>query len=268
MSEYCLGSSDLELARLALQHEVWARPTAEVLDACGLAAGASAMDAGCGPGHVLELLRERVGPAGRVIALDESERWTALVRARAAERGWKNVEVVRSRLQDVELAASGLDLVFMRWVLSFPADPGAIVARLARLLRPGGRLAVLDYNHEGISIFPESPGFRAAVRATRAWYARGGGDAFIAGKLPRLFREAGLVLEQALPKVIVGGPGSPAFRWADAFFPHYSLAMEEAGLLSAGERRAFLDEWDARRRDPDAFFCSPIVIGMIARRAA
>src|SRR5262249_57221499 len=119
-----------------------------------------------------------------------------------------------------------------------------------------------------VSLFPESEGFRAIVRATRAMYAQSGGDAWIAARLPAIFRSAGLETPSMRPNVLCGGPGSPPFRWAGLFFPHFSEAMEAKGFLSAAERRRFLDEWAERERDPAAIFFSPIVVDAAARKTS
>jgi SAM-dependent methyltransferase len=212
------------------------------------------------------MLLERVGPSGSVVALDESPAWMRHLEARAAEAGRERVELVRARIQDVELARESFDLVFARWVIGFLPEPAAVIARLASFLRPGGVLAVQDYNHEGISVFPESAGFRAVVRGTRDTYARKGGDTWIAARLPGHLRRAGLELTVYEPRVLCGGPGSPAFRWADAFFTHHCHGMAEAGVVTADERDLFLREWAERKAHPDAVFFSPIVVGAAARK--
>jgi ubiquinone/menaquinone biosynthesis C-methylase UbiE len=264
---YILGANDHELARLEFQHSVWEQPTRELLGRAGARPGLRTLDAGAGPGCVTELLRELVGSSGRVVALDEAERWQPVHERRIAERGWSNVEFRRTRLEQAELEPQAYDLIYLRWVLSFVPEPAPVLERLARALAPGGRIVVHDYNHEGISLFPESPGFRASVRATRAWYAKSGGDTFVMGHLPRHLRAAGLKVVEHMPRVLCGGPESPAFRWAGAFFPHYSATMVEQGLMSAAERELFLREWAERERDPDSMFYSPIVTGTIAERA-
>lgn len=264
--EYVLGTSDHELARLGLQQEVWGAITSDFLDRVGVLAGQRALDLGCGPGFVVEMLRERVGAAGEVIGLDESPRWIQHVERRIAERGWDNVRALEGRAQEVQLEPASLDLVFLRWVLGFLPERTAVLRRLARALRPGGLLAVMDYNHEGVSLFPESAAFRAVIRATRELYATRGGDTWTMGAIPAIFRRAGLdpfVLE---PYVIAGGPGSPAFRWADAFFPFHTEGMVAQGVLGPQERERFLAEWQLRKADPNAIFFSPIVVGAAARR--
>ena len=129
------------------------------------------------------------------------------------------------------------------------------MARLAGAA-PGREAAIEDYNHEGISLFPPSRGFVAATRAGRDWYARSGGDTWIAGRLPGDLHAAGLTLTEVKANVLAGGPDSPAFRWADAFFPVYAPQWAEQGLLSEAELRTFQSEWEERKHDPDAIFFS------------
>jgi SAM-dependent methyltransferase len=268
MASYPLGTSDSELERLAFQHEVWGPVTRRFLERIGVARGARVLDLGCGPGLVSFDLARIVGEEGEVLALDESPRWIAHVEREAASKGIRNLRAVRLRVEEAELPAGRFDFVFARWVLSFVPDPAAVIRRVARALKPGGILAVEDYNHEGVSLFPESPGFRAVVRATRALYAKAGGDAWVAARAPAIFRAAGLELHSIVPNVLCGGPESGPFRWAGLFFPPFSASMEEQGLLGADERQAFLEEWAARERDPDAMFFSPIVVDAAARKPA
>ena len=266
MSEYVLGSDASELARLGLQQEVWGHVTERFLDRLRIPQGARVLDLGCGPGFVLESLHARLGAHGHITALDPSREWMAHLAQLVARRGWRNVHLVQARVQDAALEERSYDLIFARWVFSFLPEPAALVARLARALRPHGLLAVQDYNHEGISLFPESEGFRAVVRATRALYASRGGDVWAAARLPAHLRAAGLELCDYEANVLCGGPSTPAFRWADAFFPHHSAAMEAQGHLDPAERARFLEEWGARKRDPDAVFFSPIVVDCAARK--
>lgn len=267
MSEYVLGTSERERERLELQQRVFAPITSGFLDRVGVRRGARVLDLGCGPGLVTVELRERVGEEGEVVALDESESWKAPLQRLVSRHGWSNVRPVRARIEEVELEPDSFDLVFARWVLSFLADPQVAVERVARWLAPGGALAVIDYNHEGISCFPKSKGFEALIRATRDLYASRGGDLWLAGRLPRLFAQAGLATESYQAHVLCGGPDSDAFRWMDAFFPAHAAGMVAAGVLAEEERARFEREWEERRRDSTATFFSPIVVTAAGRRA-
>ena len=266
MSDYVLGTTDSELDRLQFQHEIWGPRTRALLDRIGVKPGARVLDLGCGPGTVTFELAERVGPRGAVVALDESPRWIEHVEGEIRRRGLTNVKTMRSRIQEAELEPGSFDLVFARWVLSFLPRPGEVVARISAAIVDGGAFAFQDYNHEGISLFPESQGFAAVVRATRAMYAQAGGDTWVAGRTGAIFREAGLETESIVANVICGGPDSPAFRWAGSFFPHFSGVMEQKGLLTSAERKQFLAEWAEREKNPDAMFFSPIVVDAMGRK--
>lgn len=266
MPEYVLGTNDAELARLSLQQEVWGIHTDRFLDRLSIRPGWRCLDLGCGPGFVLESLRKRVGESGSVVALDESPIWMAHLRKLVAERGWRNVSLLESKIESAPLEPGSFDLIFARWVLSFPPRVDEIVRRLASWLKPGGILAVQDYNHEGISLFPESAGFRAAVEGTRKLYRSGGGDPWIAGRLPGLCRAAGLEVVSVTPYGICGGPSSPAWRWADAFFPPFTEKMVLGGHIREEERQLFLREWAQRAANPDSMFFSPYLVDLATRR--
>jgi len=266
MSDYPLGTDPLELERLGFQHEVWGPVTNAFFERLGVEPGMRVLDLGCGPGFVSLELAQRVGPTGQVVALDEARHWTEWLALKARERGLANVRTVVARIEQADLPAASFDLVFSRWVFSFLSDPSAVATMLARALIPGGRLAIEDYNHEGVSIFPESEGFRAAVRATRALYKTSGGDQFVMGRIPAIFAAAGLETVEVHPNVLCGGPQSGAFRWADTFFPRYSAVYEQKGLMTPAERKQFLAEWEERKQNPLSMFYSPMVVDAVGRK--
>lgn len=261
---YLLGTSDAELDRLAFQHGLWGPVSEAFLDRLGIGPGMRVLDLGCGPGLLTADLLRRVGPDGHVTALDPSERWHGILRERLA--GAPNLELVHARVEEVELPAESFDLVVARWLFCFLEEPGEVLRRLFSALVPGGVVAIQDYNHEGISIFPDSPGFRAAVEATRGWFRDSGGDTWIAPKLPPLFRAAGLEPLQPHSTVLCGGPESDAFRWAELFFGYFAGVYLAEGRLTPEEHAVFEREWRERRDDPDSVFCSPIVMDMAGRK--
>src|SRR5262249_10491138 len=67
---YALGSNPAETARLRRQSDELRPYSAELLDRVGLKPGASAIDLGCGPSGILQLLSDRVSPGGRVTGVD------------------------------------------------------------------------------------------------------------------------------------------------------------------------------------------------------
>jgi len=266
---YVLGRNDEETARLQAQHDLWSPVTESFLDRLEIPAGARCAELGCGPGLVLDALRERAGTEGSVEAIDGSADWLVRIDERIAENGWANVTTRHADLRELELEDGAYDLLFARWVFSFLPDPEAIITRLAKALAPGGVLAIEDYNHYGVSAYPHSEGFWAIIQATRAMYASEGGDAFVAGRVPPAMASAGLELVDLTPNVLAGGPGSAVFQWGHDFFNSDSQLdnMQARGGLSDADRALFQEQWPKLCDTPGAMFYSPIVLDAAGRRA-
>jgi demethylmenaquinone methyltransferase/2-methoxy-6-polyprenyl-1,4-benzoquinol methylase len=114
------------------------------VDALGLEPGDEVLELGCGPGNSLGPLRERVGPAGRVVGVDASAGMVRRAGERVRAERWENVHVLRGDATRPPLADESFDAVYAAMSLSAMPDPlGAVDAGHERL-RPGGTLAVLD----------------------------------------------------------------------------------------------------------------------------
>jgi ubiquinone/menaquinone biosynthesis C-methylase UbiE len=91
-----------------------------------------------------------VGAQGRVYAIDVDEDMLEHLRARAAEEGVTNVEPLRARPEDPGLPPASVDLIFVCNTYHHLPDREAYFARAAAALRPGGRVAVVEYQPEGL----------------------------------------------------------------------------------------------------------------------
>jgi SAM-dependent methyltransferase len=105
----------------------------------GLRAGDTVLDAGCGTGRALPALREAVGPGGTLLGADLTpEMLHAAVRAGRERSAWLMLaDVGRLPLRD-----ASFDAVFAAGLISHLPDPRAGLRELARIVRPGGRLAL------------------------------------------------------------------------------------------------------------------------------
>jgi ubiquinone/menaquinone biosynthesis C-methylase UbiE len=115
-----------------------------LLDRAGVGPGMRVLDAGSGPGRLTLPAADRVGTAGRVLAVDLEPRMLERLRERLAARGLRNVETLEAALGDGRLPAGAFDVAFLVTVLGEIGDAPAALREIHRALRPGGRLSVTE----------------------------------------------------------------------------------------------------------------------------
>lgn len=135
----------------------------------GLRRGDSVLDLGCGHGVNLALLEARVGPSGRVLALDYSAEMLATLRGRADKRGWRNVETIAADAATVELPQVSLDGALATLALSVIPDQEGAIRRVRDALKPGAALVVLDGTDFAGRARVLNPLIRAAFSRTANW---------------------------------------------------------------------------------------------------
>jgi demethylmenaquinone methyltransferase/2-methoxy-6-polyprenyl-1,4-benzoquinol methylase len=122
-------------------HHRW---RARAADLAELEPGDSALDACCGTGDLALELAKRTGPAGRVIGSDFSERMLDIARAKAAERGAAGVRFEWGDALELPYDDRSFDAVTVGFGVRNLADLERGVGELARVLKPGGRLVILE----------------------------------------------------------------------------------------------------------------------------
>ncbi|MEV6042550.1 class I SAM-dependent methyltransferase [Streptomyces xanthochromogenes] len=105
----------------------------------GLSPGDAVLDAGCGTGRALAPLREAVGPTGVVVGVD----LTPEMLAQAVRAGRdRQAALLRADVARLPLASASVDVVFGAGLISHLPQPADNLRELARVTRPGGRLAL------------------------------------------------------------------------------------------------------------------------------
>jgi ubiquinone/menaquinone biosynthesis C-methylase UbiE len=217
-----------------------------MLELIGVRPGWACLDLGCGPCGITDLMSERVGPTGRVVGLDKDEGFLAYASAHASG----NVEFRRGDAYDSGLPGATFDLVHMRFVASTAGNPEGLLREAIRLARPGGVVALQEPDVETFSCYPPHPAWDRLMTAMLGVFARIGSDIYLARRLYRVARDAGLADVHYRPFLI-------GIRFADPMVDHLPSTAESlrrailnAGLLSEAEFPLLLEQCRSHLRDP------------------
>jgi len=137
------------------------------------------LDLGSGGGIDVILSARRVGPTGTAFGLDMTDEMLALAQRNAVAAGVENVHFLKGMIEAIPLPANSVDVIISNCVINLSTDKPSVLAEMARVLRPGGRVGVSDVVAED-RLTPED-------RAQRGSYV-----GCIAGALSKAEYEAGL----------------------------------------------------------------------------
>lgn len=108
--------------------------------------GKVVLDISCGTGRNFPFLVQRVGPRGRVIGVDYSRGMLDVARARVERAGWRNVELEQDDAAKLRTIESLVDAVVSVWCMGIVHDLDAALYRAVDVLRPRGRIAIMDFD--------------------------------------------------------------------------------------------------------------------------
>jgi ubiquinone/menaquinone biosynthesis C-methylase UbiE len=136
----------------------------------------SLLDLGTGTGRMLELFAKDIE---RGLGLDLSLDMLAFARTRLDRAGLKHCSVRHGDIYDLALARDSFDVVIIHQVLHFLDDSGRAIREAARVLRPGGRLLVVDFAPHDLEFLREEHAHRRlgfAAEAVKQWIEAAGLD--------------------------------------------------------------------------------------------
>jgi ubiquinone/menaquinone biosynthesis C-methylase UbiE len=262
---YLLGHSEAEEMRLRSQAAELRQESAWLFDRISLGAGSRAIDLGCGPQGVLDLLSERVGSTGHVIGIEKNDESVAMAKRFVADRALKNVEVVQG-----DATATGLpgcfDLVHARLVLVNVPYVEAVVREMVRLARPGG--VVASHEADYVSHFCDPP-LRAWDRLFeifKAYSDAHGIELFVGRRTHQLLRQAGLVDIEVNPVIHVYPHGHNRRLIFWHFLQNVRDRILEDELISESEFSELTAELKEHLERPDTLVVSHLFFQVWGRK--
>jgi SAM-dependent methyltransferase len=268
-ASYALGHTAQEYERLRAQARDWEAATARILDQISLPAGASCLDAGCGPGETTRLLAQRAGPGGRVLGIDVDASIGTLAMEMLQRGGYRHCAFRAHDLAADEPVPGGpFDLVYARLLLVHLPDRAAALARLWEAVAPGGYLVVQDYDAGAFGVLPELPSFAEMTRVIIGTFQAVGADVRTGALLPRLFVQAGAGIPDGTDvtgRVEPLGAGGQAY--AENTYRSLLPAALARGITTEADAAAMLAELaEDTARFADSQVLWPLMIGAWKRK--
>ena len=263
---YLLGYRQSEQRRLERQAQELGSESAGLFDQIGVRDGWRVVEIGCGPWGCLGLLSERVGAAGRVVGVERSEEQALRAREIAAEKRLTNVEVLHADARNTGLAAGAFDLATARLVLVNVPQPETIVAEMARLVRPGGVVALHEADSSAQRCDPPHPAQTRLLELLDTYAKSNGIDRSIGLRAPRLLREAGLVDVRANPLVHVYPRDHSRRMLVLDFVENARSRILEKKLIAEAELAALTAALKSHLEDPRTLVVSSLFIQAWGRK--
>ncbi len=157
-------------------------------------AGEAILDLGSGHGFLACELAEEVGASGRIVGVDISLDMNSIASKRVAACGFGDrVEILAGDASALAFADATFDAAVSMQVIEYLAEPDAALQQLARVLRPGGRLVIIDTDWD--SLVWAATDRRRAARIAAAWNEHVA-DPYLPRSLAPRLRAAGLEVKE------------------------------------------------------------------------
>ncbi|MET0501026.1 MAG: class I SAM-dependent methyltransferase [Candidatus Binatia bacterium] len=139
------ASADWWSAGQAARQQIYGAATEMMLDLAGIQVGSRVLDVAAGSGESTLMAARRIGPTGYVLAADVSANMLNAAAEAARKEGITNIETRVMNAENIELEPDSFDAVICRIALMLFSNPGTALNRMRRVVKPGGKVAVMVY---------------------------------------------------------------------------------------------------------------------------
>ena len=219
------------------------------------------LDCGCGPGRLIQLLKSE-HPGLRITGLEIDPTLVTVAKDHLAKAGMDDCGVQQGSAEEPNLPAASFDFIILRLVLEHVVDPAVALGEMKKLLRPGGRIAIISNDFDfHLRTWPHVPELDDLYDAYIASRRADGGDPCIGRRVPGLLRDAGLRVVGFESEIAHNHlEGDPAFLLAEgAGIP---AQLVQSGFLEESVFQRLVASWKAMLEHPDHTIMRPLFIGV------
>lgn len=157
---YILSVGEAGRKRLSLLNKIYEAASHSFLLESGLRAGMQVLDVGCGTGEISCWLAKKIGPEGKVVALDQSQEQLKIAKINAQKQGIENIEFVELSIYDLPQLKRNFDFIYCRWVLRHIENPTKGLQAIYNVLKKNGIFVCIDTSIASVFCYPESGAFQ------------------------------------------------------------------------------------------------------------
>ncbi len=257
-----------EYQRLRDQALMWQRATEEVLDRVGLKPGMSCLDVGSGPGAVMRLMADRVGPTGRVTGIEIDGKLGSQALADLRAQGGAEFALIEANVLELDtVPGAPFDLAYCRLFLMHLQEPVLALEKMLSWTKPGGAVVAQEFDFGAIAVEPPCPAMAEFNRLFEGVF-RGHGRNLRAGRqLPAQFEAAGLGLPDGTLADVKFLPLNDMAAMLIGVYQGLFGAAAELGIADSVRAEAFKADMTEAAGDGRYYCLTPILIGAWKRVA-
>lgn len=205
--------------------------------------GMQVLDVGCGTGAISKDIAKSVGPQGHVTAIDNTEHF--IISGKETYGDVENMELICTDLFEFDTDKK-FDLIVTARTLQWLSNPVEALEKMKNMLKPGGWLSVLDYNHTAIEWQPEPPaGMLVFYAAFLRWRNDAGMNNRVADDAEGYFEELGIKNVEVLDATETYTKGDANFKdkigvWLKVAA---STQMVDEGYITNQERLKAIEDY-------------------------
>ncbi len=251
-----------EYLRLRNQAAMWQGATEAFLDKIGLRPGMSCLDVGAGPGSVMRLMADRVGPGGKVTGLEIDGKLGAQALAALKMEGGADFRIVEANMTEADaVEGAPFDLTYCRLFLMHMQDPVAALEKMLAWTKPGGVVAAQEFDFGAIAIEPLCQAMGEFNRLFEGVF-RGHGRNLRAGRqLPAQFEAAGIGTPDGTLAEVKYIPLSDMAAMLIGVYQGLFASAADLGIADHARAEAFRQDMAEAAADGRYYCLTPILIG-------